>query len=60
MEQISFGQGLGVVPLSFASAAAAVVNGGYLIEPTLYPRDKNYRTNAKLITSDVSRKVCVM
>ena len=57
MEQISFGQGLGVVPLSFLSAAAAVVNGGYLIEPTLYLRDKNYRTNAKLISSDVSRSM---
>ena len=57
MEQISFGQGLGVVPLSFASAVAAVVNGGYLIEPTLYPRDKSYKTNAKLITSDVSESM---
>ena len=57
MEQISFGQGLGVVPLSFASAVAAVVNGGYLIEPTLYPRDKSYKTNAKLITSDVSKSM---
>jgi cell division protein FtsI (penicillin-binding protein 3) len=55
MEQISFGQGLGVVPLSFVSAAAAIINGGYLIEPTLYLRDKNYGTNAKLISSDVSR-----
>ena len=57
MEQISFGQGLGVVPLSFASAVAAVVNGGYLIEPTLYLRDKSYKTNAKLITSDVSESM---
>ena len=57
MEQISFGQGLGVVPLSFVSAVAAIVNGGYLIEPTLYLRDKNYKTNAKLISSEVSNSM---
>jgi len=54
MEQISFGQGISVVPLSFASAAASIVNGGYLIEPTLYLNENKNRNNAKLISSEVS------
>ena len=54
MEQISFGQSIGLVPLSFASATAALVNGGYLLEPTLFLRKDEYITNAKLISSDVS------
>ena len=57
MEQISFGQGIAVVPLSFASAFAAVVNGGYLIEPTLYLRKNNYSTNTRLISTDVSKSM---
>jgi len=54
MEQISFGQSIGVVPLSFASATAALVNGGYLVEPTLFLRKGDYTSTAKLISSDVS------
>ena len=54
MEQISFGHSIGLVPLSFASATAALVNGGYLLEPTLFLRKDEYITNAKLISSDVS------
>ena len=54
MEQISFGQGLSVVPLSFASAAASIVNGGYLIEPTLYLNENKNKNTTKLISSEVS------
>ncbi len=57
MEQISFGQSISLVPLSFASAAAALVNGGYLLEPTLFLRKDEYITNAKLISSDVSEAI---
>ena len=32
MITISFGQGLGVVPLSFASGIASIINGGYKIK----------------------------
>ena len=32
---ISYGQGISVNPLAFAAAAAAVVNGGTLIQPDL-------------------------
>ena len=34
-ESISYGYGLSISPLHLASATAAVVNGGYLIKPTL-------------------------
>jgi cell division protein FtsI (penicillin-binding protein 3) len=36
---ISFGHGLSVTPLHLTSAIAAMVNGGYLIEPTFVRRD---------------------
>jgi len=35
---ISYGQGISVNPLAFAAAAAAVVNGGTLIQPTFLKR----------------------
>tara|TARA_B100000614_G_scaffold59050_1_gene52217 strand:- start:113 stop:664 length:552 start_codon:yes stop_codon:yes gene_type:complete len=42
MITISFGQGLSVVPLSFTSSVATMVNGGYKIQPSL-----NYYNNSK-------------
>lgn len=35
---ISFGHGVSTTPLQTAAAAAALVNGGKLIQPTLFPR----------------------
>lgn len=35
---VSFGHGISVSPLATASAAAAVMNGGYLMPPTFFPR----------------------
>ena len=46
-----------MIPLSFVTATAALVNGGYVIEPTLYQREKSYRTQAKLISSEVSESM---
>lgn len=37
---ISFGHGVATTPLQTAVAAAALVNGGYLIPPTFLPRTK--------------------
>jgi len=37
---ISFGHGLSVTPLHLTSAIAALVNGGYMIEPTFEPREE--------------------
>ena len=38
---ISFGHGVATTPLQTASAAAALMNGGYLIAPTFLPRSKD-------------------
>lgn len=38
---ISFGHGVATTPLQTAVAAAALVNGGYLIPPTFLPRTKD-------------------
>jgi len=55
MITISFGQGLSVVPLSFTSSVASMVNGGYKIQPSL-----NYYNNSKkenrVIREDTSKK----
>lgn len=37
---IAYGHGLAVPPLSFASASAALVNGGWLLTPTFLPRSR--------------------
>ncbi|SON56523.1 Peptidoglycan synthase FtsI [Hartmannibacter diazotrophicus] len=37
---VSFGHGISVSPLATAVAAAAIMNGGYLIEPTFFPRSR--------------------
>ena len=37
---IAFGHGVSTTPLQTAVAAAALMNGGYLIEPTFLPRSK--------------------
>lgn len=38
---ISFGHGLSVSPMNAAVAAVALMNGGYLIEPTFFPRTRS-------------------
>ena len=38
---IAYGHGISVPPLRFAAAAAALVNGGWLIEPTFLPRSRD-------------------
>lgn len=37
----SFGHGFSTTPLATAVGAAALMNGGYLIEPTFLPRDRD-------------------
>ncbi len=38
---VSFGHGISVSPLATAVAAASIMNGGYLIPPTFFPRSEN-------------------
>jgi cell division protein FtsI (penicillin-binding protein 3) len=40
MMTVAFGHGMSTTPLSLASAAAALVNGGQLIPPTFLPRSE--------------------
>ena len=57
MITISFGQGLSVVPLSFSSSVATMVNGGYRIQPSL-----NYYNNPikeKRVISEITSKKLV-
>lgn len=58
---ISFGHGLAVSPLQFAVAAAALVNGGELIEPTLVRRAPDQRPQRHRVvspaTSDALRRM---
>ena len=37
----AFGHGISVTPLQVASGVAALVNGGYLVSPTLLPRSRS-------------------
>ena len=57
MITISFGQGLSVVPLSFASGVASIVNGGYMIQPTLYRQTKNDLRGKSIVSEGVSEKI---
>ncbi len=57
---ISFGHGVATTPLQTAVAAAAVLNGGNLINPTFLPRTENEAMNSALqvlksSTSDAMR-----
>lgn len=57
---ISYGHGLSVTPMQFASAAATLVNGGYKVKPTFLARSDEEAQNQserliKLQTSDLMR-----
>lgn len=59
---IAYGHGVAVPPLRFAAAAAALVNGGWLVEPTFLPRSqKEARAGAKRVlkaeTSAIMRRL---
>ena len=57
MITISFGQGLGVVPLSFASGIASIINGGYKIKPTLYAVNVSDQRGESIVREEVSEKI---
>jgi len=49
---ISFGHGLSITPLHLATAISALVNGGYLIEPTFLRRDSHARIERRRVISE--------
>ena len=57
MITISFGQGLSVVPLSFASSVATIVNGGYKIQPTLNFYNTEIKKGIKIISKETSENL---
>ena len=57
MITISFGQGLSVVPLSFASSVATIVNGGYKIQPTLNFYNTETKKGTKIISKETSENL---
>ncbi|NBC88045.1 MAG: penicillin-binding protein 2 [Alphaproteobacteria bacterium] len=59
---VSYGHGIAVAPLNFAAAGAALVNGGYLVPPTLMKRSRaeGRRLAEKVLrssTSDAMRRL---
>lgn len=54
---IAFGHGVATTPLQTAVAAAALMNGGYLIEPTFLPRteEEAMKTAKKVVKPSTSR-----
>ncbi|MEM7300137.1 MAG: penicillin-binding protein 2 [Pseudomonadota bacterium] len=56
---ISYGHGISTTPLQTAAAAAALVNGGMLIPPTLFPRtrDEAQRLGKQVVSSATSDKM---
>lgn len=49
---ISFGHGLSVTPMHLATAFSALVNGGYMIEPTFLRREPGDRIERRRIISE--------
>jgi cell division protein FtsI (penicillin-binding protein 3) len=49
---ISFGHGLSVTPLHLTTAIAALVNGGYMIEPTFTRGEPGSRINRRRVISE--------
>lgn len=54
---ISYGHGIAVAPLKFASAAAAMVNGGYLIEPTFLRQGSVPVKRTRVLSASTSAKM---
>jgi cell division protein FtsI (penicillin-binding protein 3) len=50
-DSISYGYGLSISPLHLTIATAAVLNGGYLIQPTFEKNNKDYKNNLDQIFS---------
>ena len=51
---VAFGQGIAVSPLSFAAAAASIVNGGRQITPTFLKQPSRDRRGGQLISPQTS------
>lgn len=58
---VSYGHGLAVAPLQFATAAASILNGGVSVKPTLLKYQPGTNAMAKrLVTRETSRSMASM
>jgi cell division protein FtsI (penicillin-binding protein 3) len=54
---VAYGHGLAVAPLQFAAAAAALVNGGMKVTPTLLARSDDARERPRLVSASTSARL---
>ena len=59
LETISFGHGIAITPLQAAATYASLVNGGYLIKPTIIKKQR-YQDKKRIISTETSEKINVM
>ena len=53
-ESISYGYGLSISPLHLAYATATVLNGGYLLKPSIIKKDVEYDYGRKILSNETS------
>ncbi len=56
LETVSFGHGISTTPLQVAAAYASIVNGGDLIDPTIFKR-KEFKTKDKILSNETSKSM---
>ncbi len=56
-DSISYGYGISITPLHLALATSTVLNGGYIIEPSLIKKDKQYDYKKRIFSDDTSEKM---
>ena len=59
LETISFGHGIAITPLQAAATYASLVNGGYLIKPTII-KEQRYQDKKRIISTETSEKINIM
>lgn len=57
MMTVAFGHGIAVTAMQLASATAAMINGGFLIKPTLLKSDAPQVHGAQVISDSTSKKI---
>ena len=59
LETVSFGHGITTTPLQAAAAYASIVNGGYMVKPTLLQiRDKpNFKSSNSIVSNKTSDQI---
>ena len=56
-DSIAYGYGISISPLHLALATSTVLNGGYIIEPSLIKKDQQHELKNKIFSDDTSEKM---